>query len=458
MAHGTVRVEIGADAKLHRRGGVGEADEPGEERDFKLVEFPVEKTETAPLAKLVVGHTVGIFEIAVDLARLHAQHAARLRCVAGEAVLPTGIKPALRARAVGGGNRNVLIRAGGHDVGVGIVRAPFVARAINIAAGVADEQARFEAVEDVWIRVVNGKRKVLNEHGSGGKCPFALCGKMNLGIRRQRHPAKFHRSIRPERRIDGVRNQAVGGLQFFKVGERARLREQLRHRMRGRWRTAALQFENNPADAAHLAEVNLAVGVNAEGRQAGVIRAGVRAGALGHDAEDGFGDGRGRLVHRPDCAIDVVAENVFAAEVAREFLATINIAADDGASVTVRIIEDRLLVDADVGRRQVALPALDAVPLKIQAGLARLDDLHRFARAFANIADENPVRHRINRHPMRAAQAEAEEFLQHIGLADKRIVVRDEIIRREPVRRLARRRVADISAQTIHVNAEHAGI
>ena len=59
---------------------------------------------------------------------------------------------------------------------------------------------------------------------------------------------------------------------------------------------------------------------------------------------------------------------------------------------------------------------------------------------------------------MRAAQAEAEKFLEHIGLADERIVVGNEIIRREAVERLARNRMADVAAAAIHVHAKHAGV
>src|SRR5271155_1286958 len=103
--------------------------------------------------------------------------------------------------------------------------------------------------------------------------------------------------------------------------------------MRRWWRAAARERENAPADAAHLAEINFAVRVRAERRKSGVIRAGIRAVAFGHDAEDIFLDGRGCPVHRPDRAIDVVAENIFSAEVAREFLAAINVAADDSATV-----------------------------------------------------------------------------------------------------------------------------
>ena len=124
----------------------------------------------------------------------------------------------------------------------------------------------------------------------------------------------------------------------------------------------------------------------------------------------------------------------------------------------MRIIQHRPAADADVGRLHLAEIAFAMVPLEIQAGFAGLDDVNFLARAFADIADENPSGRRIIGHAMRTAQAEAEKFFQHIRLADERIVVRNEIIRRETVHRLARRRVADVSAATIHINPKHAGI
>ena len=64
-----------------------------------FIKFRVEKAEVVPGAKLVVGDAVGIFEIAVELAGFDAEHAARHGRVAGQTILPAGIKPALSARA-----------------------------------------------------------------------------------------------------------------------------------------------------------------------------------------------------------------------------------------------------------------------------------------------------------------------------------------------------------------------
>ena len=49
------------------------------------------------------------------------------------------------------------VMPGGHQVGVAVIGAPFVTRAIDRAVGVADEQARFEPAQDFRIRVIHGQ-------------------------------------------------------------------------------------------------------------------------------------------------------------------------------------------------------------------------------------------------------------------------------------------------------------
>src|SRR5271154_6420073 len=104
-----------------------------------------------PCAKLVVGHAVRIFEIAVDLAGFDSEHAARNRRMAGQTILPSGEKPILNSRASGSFYGYGFGDSRCHQICVGIVRAPFVARAVNGAVGVADEQACFKPPENFWI-------------------------------------------------------------------------------------------------------------------------------------------------------------------------------------------------------------------------------------------------------------------------------------------------------------------
>ena len=458
MAHGAIGVEIRADAELEGGAGVGDVDEFGIAEDFTVVERGVEQSEVTERVELVRRDAVRIGVVAIELARLEAEHAAGSNRVARQTILAAGIKPVLRARAGGGLDLNRFGEAGGDEVGIAVVRAPFVARAVNVVIRVAHQDARLEAAEDLRIRVVHGQVEVFHEDGAGGESPFAIRGKVDDGVRGQREPARLDGAIGPQRRVGRVGNQVIRRHEIREVGEQTGFRNQFRQHARRWWRAAALQFVDLSADAAHLAEVKFAICIRAEGRKAGVIRAGVRAVAARHDAEQSFFDGRRGFVERPNGAHDVVAENIFAAEIVREFLSAINVTADDRTAIGVRIIEQRPATDAEVRRSQLAKIAFAAVPLKIERGFAGIDDVDFFARTFADVADENLAGRRINRHAMRTAQTETKEFFQHIGLTDEGIVVRNEIIRREAAGRLAWRCVAHVATATIHINAEDAGV
>ena len=65
------------------------------------------------------------------------------------------------------------------------------------------------------ICVVHGQIEIFYEDRAGGKIPSAGRGKTDDGIGRHREPAGLHRAVRPERRIDGVRNQKVRRLQLL---------------------------------------------------------------------------------------------------------------------------------------------------------------------------------------------------------------------------------------------------
>ncbi len=93
----------------------------------------------------------------------------------------------------------------------------------------------------------------------------------------------------------------------------------------------------------------------------------------------------------------------------------------------MRVIQNGAAADADAGQFHCAEVAFTIGTLKIQALFIRLNDVHLFARALADVADENPSCARVIGHPMRAAQAEAEKFfedirltVEYVGLAHKR--------------------------------------
>ena len=137
-----------------------------------------------------------------------------------------------------------------------------------------------------------------------------------------------------------------------------------------------------------------------------------------------------------------------------EFPAPVHVAADHGAAFAVRIIQHRRAAGAGEGVRHFPERALAAVPLKIQAGLAGFNHVDLFPRAFADVADENPPGGRIQGHPMRAAQPEAEELLQDARLTHERIVVGNEIMVGVSGGGLTGRRVADGAAAAFRVHPE----
>ena len=59
---------------------------------------------------------------------------------------------------------------------------------------------------------------------------------------------------------------------------------------------------------------------------------------------------------------------------------------------------------------------------------------------------------------MGTAQSQAEEFLQHIGLADEGVVIGDKIVGGESAGGLAWRRMTDGAPATIDINPENAGV
>ena len=456
MALRAVRIQVGTDACFERRGGVGNGNKPRGIGERIFILRRAEHSNVVPRAKLVVSDAgAGVIIIAVELARFCAQHAARRNRVAAQTILPSRIRPRLRARAGGGGDGDVLAGGERHEVGVGIIRAPLVACSVKSSVCVAHQQPRFKPLAERGVRIADGQVKMFHEHRALRKRPFARAGIVDCRASGQRDPAALHGVVRPEGRIRRVGNEACRRRERVEIRERAGLREQ---RGQGRERCAvARQFVNLPADAAHLAEVKFIGRVHPERRKPGVIIARVWPRAARQRAERDFFGGRRGFIQHPDGARAVVAKDIFPRQIGGKFTAAINIAADDREAVSVRVVNDGPTVDANVRRRQIALQTLDHVPLKIQARLARLDHIHFLARRRAHVANENPSRRRVNRHPVRTPQAEAEKFLQRIRRADERVVVRDEIIRRQAVRGMLHNGMADAAAALIHVNAEHAG-
>ena len=105
-----IRIKIRTDAVFERRGSVRHGDELVVSEKGALVERRVEDANVVPRSQLVVRHPgAEIGKIAIELARLEAEHVAGSGCVATQTVLAARIKPLLRARAGRGLNDDVLV-------------------------------------------------------------------------------------------------------------------------------------------------------------------------------------------------------------------------------------------------------------------------------------------------------------------------------------------------------------
>ena len=111
-----------------------------------ILECGREQAQMIPSAQLVVGDAGRIGEGSIQLPCLDAEHAARARGMAGEAILPAGVVPGLLMDFTGGGlDLDFLGRAGAEQIRIAAVRPPFVDHAVHAALRVAHQQPRFQA-------------------------------------------------------------------------------------------------------------------------------------------------------------------------------------------------------------------------------------------------------------------------------------------------------------------------
>ena len=149
--------------------------------------------------------------------------------VAGQAIRRAGIIPRLRAHAGGVGDEDVFVQAGGQQIGIAVVRAPFVSHAIDRAVDVAHEQPRFQSAHGhAGIGFIDDEIKIFHEHRAGRECPRIGGRKGDLFVGRDESAVvghgqvtAFHRAIRPQRRVGRVRNQSAGRRAIGCVGKRA---------------------------------------------------------------------------------------------------------------------------------------------------------------------------------------------------------------------------------------------
>ena len=131
------------------------------------------------------------------------------------------------------------------------------------------------------------------------------------------------------------------------------------------------------------------------------------------------------VAQSPDSAGGVVAVNVHAV-LGREFFATINIAAGDGARLGVRVLYNR----RDDGRRAGSvirvnrLAALHDAPAVIAASLDAKDHLPQIP---ADITDPQVAGLEVETHPPRIAEAVRPDLRPGTERSGKRVVRRDSV-------------------------------
>ena len=212
--------------------------------DVRLVDGRVEKAEAIQGAQLVVGVAGGgISQVAIELAGIDAEDVIGDGRVASQAIRRAGIIPCLGADAGGVGDEDVFVQTAGEQIGVAVVRAPFVSHAINRAVDVAHEQPCFQTAQgDVGVGFVDDEIKIFDEDRSGRKRPGVGGQKRDLFVGRDesavvRHGqiTAFHRRIRPQWRVGSVRNESAGRSAIGVCRQTRRFPKATAAACRGKW-------------------------------------------------------------------------------------------------------------------------------------------------------------------------------------------------------------------------------
>ena len=93
--------------------------------------------------------------------------------MAAEAIGAAGVVPLLRPRAGRGGDEDIFRERVREQVGIGVVRPPFVSDTVRGAVGVPHEEASFKTAEQAGIVLVRRKGEVFDEDRAVRKGPFA---------------------------------------------------------------------------------------------------------------------------------------------------------------------------------------------------------------------------------------------------------------------------------------------
>src|SRR5437016_14204834 len=83
--------------------------------------------------------------------------------MAAEAIGAAGVVPLLRPRAGRGGDEHIFRERVREEVGLGVVRPPFVSHTVSGAVGVAHAEASFKTAEQAAIVLVRRKSEAFDE-------------------------------------------------------------------------------------------------------------------------------------------------------------------------------------------------------------------------------------------------------------------------------------------------------
>ena len=145
MAQRAIGVDVGTHAVVERCGSIGHSHHFAITSDRGFLNHRIEQADVIEGAQLIVqAARAGIGKVSVELPRLDTQHAARNGSMACDTFLAAGIMPDLRARrSRSGGNSLSLIQTVcRYQIGIGIIRAPFVGHAVYIAVRAAETKKR----------------------------------------------------------------------------------------------------------------------------------------------------------------------------------------------------------------------------------------------------------------------------------------------------------------------------
>ncbi len=181
MAVRAVGIQIRAGPVLQAAAGVVGTRQCVERGEVLLLQRRREQPQLVPATQLVLGAAVRITQFAIQLTCLRPQLARRVAVVADRAVLAARVIPGLHMLPTGRvADRDVLRRAFRQQLRIAEIRAPFVGSAVDAAAAVHHQQARFQASHALRLRRVQRQLEGFHEHRARRKLHSSVGEKTTL--------------------------------------------------------------------------------------------------------------------------------------------------------------------------------------------------------------------------------------------------------------------------------------